>query len=283
MNRSASSSGGQELKYDIMNKLNHLLQKQKNLKEEYLKKKNHTVETDRTHLNHKALEEGKKTPPGLADFNIKRSETETIEKPFFGNFDLIEEGRDRKVSRNRRKNRQQSVPDYAGDDFHQVPDQSHSETITQHTTVHKNNNRLNFPRSTYKPQEKTDIRLEIPISLDATISLPKNKQSLEELLDFVMKHDAALLESYLQERQPAYSGPPEPPVSELELYKPPITFLSPPSGLYQPPDLSHTGYAAVVSPAPHYGVPVKLQPAYQVQSPLFTIFYFDFVTVKRKN
>ena len=223
-----------------MTKLNNLIQKQKNLKEEYLKKlsKNQTVETDRTHLNHKTLEEGKKT----------QSRPETIEKPFFGNFDLIEDGLDRKVTRNRRKNRQQSVADYGGDD------QSHSETITQHTTLHKNANRLNFPRSTYKAQEKTDIRLEIPISLDATISLPKNKQSLEELLDFVMKHDAALLESYLQERQPA--------LSEAELYKPPITFLSPPSGLYQPPDLSHTGYAAVVSPAPHYGLP-----AYQVRPP----------------
>ena len=262
MNRSSTASGGQELKYDIMTKLNNLLKKQKNLKEEYLKKlsRNQTVETDRTHLNHKALEEGKKTPPSLDEFNVKRSET--IEKPFFGNFDLIEDGLDRKVNRNRRKNRQQSVADYAGDDFQHVPDQSHSETITQHTTVHKNTNRLNFPRSTYKPQEKTDIRLEIPISLDATISLPKNKQSLEELLDFVMKHDAALLESYLQERQPAYSGAAEPQVSEL--YKPPLSFLSPPSGLYQPPDLSHTGYGAVVSPAPHYGVPVKLQPAYQV-------------------
>ena len=237
MNRSVAVSGGHGLKYDIISKLNTLLQKQKNLKEEYLKKlgKNQTEETDRTHLNHKALEEGKKT----------QSRQETIEKPFFGNFDLIEEGLDRKVTLNRRKNRQQSVADYGGDD------QSHSETITQHTTLHKNANRLNFPRSTYKPQEKTDIRLEIPISLDATISLPKNKQSLEELLDFVMKHDAALLESYLQKRQPA--------VSEAELYKPPITFLSPPSGLYQPPDLSHTGYAAVVSPAPHYGLP-----AYQV-------------------
>ena len=240
MNRSAAVSGGHELKYDIITKLNNLLQKQKNLKEEYLKKlgKNQTEETDRTHLNHKALEEGKKT----------QSRQETIEKPFFGNFDLIEEGLDRKVTLNRRKNRQQSVADYGGDD------QSHSETITQHTTLHKNANRLNFPRSTYKAQEKTDIRLEIPISLDATISLPKNKQSLQELLDFVMKHDAALLESYLQERQPA--------LSEAELYKPPITFLSPPSGLYQPPDLSHTGYAAVVSPAPHYGLP-----AYQVLFP----------------
>ena len=265
MNRSVSAtSGGRELKYDIMTKLNNLLQKQKSLKEEYLKKlsKNQTVETDRTHLNHKALEEGKKTPTLLDELKINKSET--LEKPFFGNFDLREDGLDKKVSRNRRKNRQQSVADYAQDDFHHVPDQSHSETITQHTTVHKNTNRLNFPRSTYKAQEKTDIRLEIPISLDATISLPKNKQSLEELLDFVMKHDAALLESYLQERQPAYSAPAEP-----ELYKPPITFLSPPSGLYQPPDLSHTGYAAVVSPAPNYGVPAKLQPAYQVHLPSF--------------
>ena len=256
MNRSAAVSGGHELKYDIITKLNNLLQKQKNLKEEYLKKlsKNQTVETDRTHLNHKTLEEGKKTQP----------RSETVERPFFGNFDLLEDGLDRKVTRNRRKNRQQSVvdSDYAGDDFHHFPDQSHSETITQHTTVHKHTNRLNFPRSSYKAQEKTDIRLEIPISLDATISLPKNKQSLEELLDFVMKHDAALLESYLQERQPAYSAPAEPAVSEVYGYKPPITFLSPPSGLYQPPDLSHTGYAAVVSPAPHYGLP-----AYQVLFP----------------
>ena len=252
-----SASGGHELKYDIMTKLSNLLQKQKNLKEEYLKKlsKNQTVETDRTHLNHKALEEGKKTRPELEEINSERSET--IEKPFFGNVDLIEDGQEGKVTRNRRKNRQQSVVAEAD---YSVPDQSHSETITQHTTVHKNTNRLNFPRSSYKAQEKTDIRLEIPISLDATISLPKNKQSLEELLDFVMKHDAALLESYLQERQPAYSPPAEPAVSEAELYQPPITFLSPPSGLYQPPDLSHTGYAAVVSPAPHYGLP-----AYQVR------------------
>ena len=273
-----SASGGHELKYDIMTKLSNLLQKQKNLKEEYLKKlsKNQTVETDRTHLNHKALEEGKKTRPELEEINSERSET--IEKPFFGNVDLIEDGQEGKVTRNRRKNRQQSVVAEAD---YSVPDQSHSETITQHTTVHKNTNRLNFPRSSYKAQEKTDIRLEIPISLDATISLPKNKQSLEELLDFVMKHDAALLESYLQERQPGYADTGEPPVSEL--YNPPPTFLSPPSGLYQPPDLSHTGYGALVSPAPHYGVPVKLQPAYQVHhhstllprpSPQFPTFNF---------
>ena len=264
MNRSAAASTSGNTKYDIITKLNNLIKKQKSLKEEYLKKlsKNQTVETDRTHLNHKALEEGKKTQP----------RSETVERPFFGNFDLLEDGQDRKVNRNRRKNRQQTVAvaDYAGDDFQQLSDQSHSETITQHTTLHKNTNRLNFPRSSYKPQEKTDIRLEIPISLDATISLPKNKQSLEELLDFVMKHDAALLESYLQERQPAYTPPAEPPVSEL--YKPPITFLSPPSGLYEPPDESHTGYAAVVSPAPHYGVPayqVILLPRHNCQ--LFTV------------
>ena len=62
------------------------------------------------------------------------------------------------------------------------------------------------------------------------------------------------LEEYLEERQPAVSG----------LYDPPITFLSPPSGLYHPPDVSHNGYAAVVSPTPQHAAPAKLHPTKKV-------------------
>ena len=240
------------IKTDIITKLNTLIEKQKSLKEAFLKKirKNQT-ESERTHLNHKELEEGKKGKSSFEKFLLKEK-NETVEKPFFGNYDLLGEDGDTKVNRKRRKNRQKQN-DFPGDDFGILPDQSHSETITQHT-VHKNKNRHNFKSVTYKEPEKTDIRLEIPISLDATISLPKNKQSLEELLDFVMKHDAALLEEYLEERQSTVSG----------LYDPPITFLSPPSGLYHPPDVSHNGYAAVVSPTPQHAAPAKLHPTKKV-------------------
>ena len=249
-----NSTAGRLIKTDIITKLNKLIEKQKSLREAYLKsrRQNQTEETSPKRLNHKELEEGKKSKSSFEEFLVNGNET--LEKPFFGNYDLLGEDLDAKVTRKRRKNRQKET-DYPGDDFETLPDQRHSETITKHT-VHKNNNRHKFQSVAYKEPVKTDIRLEIPISLDATISLPKNKQSLEELLDFVMKHDSELLEEYLQERQPAggVGG----------LYEPPITFLSPPSGLYEPPDVSHTGYAAVVSPAPHHGLPVQLQPAHQV-------------------
>ena len=116
--------------------------------------------------------------------------------------------------------------------------------------------------NTYSGHKKNDIRLEIPISLDATISLPKNKQSLEELLDFVMKHDASLLEEYLLEK--SRYGP------QLEVVSPSKTYYPPPDNYdtshqsHHPlhehttvPDRSHNSYAAVLKPEPNYGLPEK--------------------------
>ena len=132
--------------------------------------------------------------------NGNLNQDQDIEKPLFGNYDIVEEESTIAKNRNRRKNRQRTDDSLALNDvFETLPDQSHSETIS-HQKYHKNPSKHQL-HNFHSPSKLTnDIRLEIPISLDATISLPKNKQSLEELLDFVMTHDATIMQEYLKNK-----------------------------------------------------------------------------------
>ena len=222
------------LKSEIWKKLNLLLEKQEKLKEEKKEQK-----------------------PEVKDEETTFSPEE---KPF-----LLEDFDDEfpKVNRSRRKNRQRT------DEVFEIPaaplhqDQSQAESITL-ASLHKTQDKLHkfHTAAADKYGVKNDIRLEIPISLDATISLPKNKESLEELLDFVMKHDAALLENYL--RQKHHVGPSHLQKPQL-LYPPPQDHHHP----YEPttvPDILHTGYAAIGPVSKDYGVPVKLSPAVDQES-----------------
>ena len=264
------------LKIEIIEKLNKLLKKQSKLKEEY-KRTLESKENDRSKqsFNPIDLEEGDR----LKDDSYTNDDVkESVDKPLFGNFDIFKGDSLTEVNRNRRKNRQRHyefLMSGVSDDFEALPDQSQSETITRHSVHKKSASHLpNVPRNfhlphgdsgggnTYSGHKKNDIRLEIPISLDATISLPKNKQSLEELLDFVMKHDASLLEEYLLEK--SRYGP------QLEVVSPSKTYYPPPDSYdtshqsHHPlhehttvPDRSHNSYAAVLKPEPNYGLPEK--------------------------
>ena len=179
-----------------------------------------------------------------------------------------------------------------------LPDQSHADSILaprvhqrhhQHDTaleahgaheahVTAHHETAHHETAHHAPNLKSDFRLEIPITLDATLSLSKNKQSLEELLNFVHKNDATLLEAYLKGKtghppvyhppssqyklpavkapvQPAdgeyglpamSSGPAHPPQTDYKLpalatsYQPPtLPSYNPPSKLYQQPQLKH--------------------------------------------
>ena len=254
-----SSSTVSPLKLEIIEKLNKLLKKQTKLKEEY-KRTLDSKDKDRSaqSFNPMNLEEGKK----VEEDSVQNDDSDSEDKPLFGNYDIVEEDSQIEVNRKRRKNRQRHdeflMSSSFSDEFEALPDQSQSETITRHSVHKKSPSHLhNFhlpPGNAYTQHKKNDIRLEIPISLDATISLPKNKQSLEELLDFVMKHDASLLEEYLLEKS-SY-GP------QLEVVSPVKTYDLPPAHPPHPqhttvPDTSHTGYAAVLSPESEYGPPEK--------------------------
>ena len=139
MNNTSSRNGpslnnkNNSLKSEIIQKLNKLLVKQKNLKQEYIKtqqsKAKQKVEPSLDHIH---LEEGP-----IHDISKEESEhdDEKVEKPFFGNYDIVELESQTKVNRSRRKNRQ-GKEDFISDDFSALRDQSQSETITQHT-VHK--------------------------------------------------------------------------------------------------------------------------------------------------
>ena len=248
------------LKLEIIKKLNKLLKKQNNLKQEY-KRTLDNKEKDRSNpsFNPLDLEEGER----VKEKSIEQDDPDSVDKPLFGNYDIVEEDSQFEVNRKRRKNRQRHDDEFfmgsISDEFEALPDQSQSETITRHSVHKKSPSHLhNFhlphgvSSNTYSQHKKNDIRLEIPISLDATISLPKNKQSLEELLDFVMKHDSSLLEEYLLEKS-SY-GPQLEVVSPSKTYDPPLAPHHPPQHTTVP-DTSHTGYAAVLSP--EYGPPEK--------------------------
>ena len=260
------------LKFEIIEKLNRLLAKQKYLKSEYVRTQENVKNEKRKSIDHKNLEEGMMKYKDLnKESNTDSVDNTAVEKPFFGNFDIVESDSQIEVNRNRRRKNRQRKSEFLSDDgIETLPDQSQSETITRHS-VHKHKQNLHnfqFPPSAYNSRlhgEKpaNDIRLEIPISLDATISLPKNKQSLEELLDFVMKHDATLLEEYLKERS-HYGGvvskaPPSETYHLPEDHQAPQTAYQapPPSAEHTTvPDLSHRGFGALVrKPAEDYGVP----------------------------
>ena len=247
------------LKLEIIEKLNKLLNKQTKLKEEY-KRTLDKKEKDRSaqSFNPMDLEEGERGDKE----SVQNDDTNSPGQPLFGNYDIVEEDSQIEVNRKRRKNRQRHDEFLMGsisDEFEALPDQSQSETITRHSVQKKSPSQMhNFhlpPDNAYAQHKKNDIRLEIPISLDATISLPKNKQSLEELLDFVMKHDASLLEEYLLEKS-SY-GPQLEVVSPSKTYDPPPAPHHPHPQHTTVPDTTHTGYAAVLSQEPSYGPPEK--------------------------
>ena len=276
------------LKLEIIEKLNKLLKKQTKLKEEYKRTlDNKEKERSTQSFNPMDLEEGER----VDEEPMQQDDTDSVDRPLFGNYDIVEEDSQIEVNRKRRKNRQRHDEFLMGsisDEFEALPDQSQSETITRHS-VHKKSpshlHNFHLPQhgatgNTYNQHKKNDIRLEIPISLDATISLPKNKQSLEELLDFVMKHDASLLEEYLLEKS-SY-GP------QLEVVSPSKTYGPPPAPQSHPqhttvPDTSHIGYAAVLRPEPGYGPPEKPHHHHKARSHcLFweTFLYFIMSLIK---
>ena len=96
------------LKFEIIEKLNRLLAKQKYLKSEYVRTQEKVKNEKRKSIDHKNLEEGMMK---YTDLN-KESDTDSVdntavEKPFFGNFDIVESDSQIEVNRNRRrKNRQ---------------------------------------------------------------------------------------------------------------------------------------------------------------------------------
>ena len=272
------------VKLDIIQKLNKLLVKQKHLKQEYIKTQQAKTRKKEHSLDHIHLEEGP-----IHDISNDNSEhdIEKVEKPFFGNYDIVELESQTKVNRSRRKNRQ-GKDDFIGDDFAALPDQSQSETITQHT-VHKllaNMHNFHFQPASHSSSShgnyktSNDIRLEIPISLDATISLPKNKESLEELLDFVVKHDANLLEDYLKQKHFVNHNPKLDISPHNKNYHHPddinhhnlLDIFTNPKPHHEHttiPDLTHNSYAAVLEPSKDYGVPVKLTPVHEESNHYF--------------
>ena len=245
------------LKSEIWKKLNILLEKQERLKEENNKDKHQKLVSK---LDHQHLEDGTKA------VEVELGDENTEERPFLLH-DIVESDEEAlvEVNRNRRKNRQRK------DEFISAAletDQSHSESITLHS-VQKTPKK--FPNHHHQADPygvKNDIRLEIPISLDATISLPKNKESLEELLDFVMRHDAALLQNYLQQKHGAdhHPRPQSPHHGPQDHHQEHSTV----------PDILHNSYAAL---RPLHNDHDKLSPTTQESNHCLCINFIDFTNL----
>ena len=241
----------EERKHSIHNKndlvrLKKLLEKQRMIKEEYLKTLG--VSTHNPKLNHMKLEEG--TPPSKINKTKEKeikaerltAQTPFIERPFIGTYDISDDSRKEQKLRKRRKDKAQELNHSANqpDDSQTSEDQSRSENTlvpvyvsTGRPSVHNHDHThpvyavddrklptvfyndfhsdphylealRNF-RNEYalksqlsQPNINRDIRLEIPITLDAKISIPEYQKEFGNLFKnftprFVLGDDLAQL------------------------------------------------------------------------------------------